>query len=67
MGYIHVRVCTVCDLFSRAAGFELSHWSLTRECLWLLGEQNLSIRSVSEKALQSHEAGKHFILDFTIK
>ena len=26
-----------------------------------------NIRSVSEKAILSHEAGKHFILNFTIK
>ena len=30
----------------------------------VLGKQNLNIRSVSEEALFSHEAGRHFILNF---
>ena len=35
--------------------------------LHLLGNWNWSIRSVSEKAIPSHQAGRHFILIFTIK
>ena len=35
--------------------------------MFYLGKQNWSIRSVSEKAVLSHDAGRHFTLNFTIK
>ena len=46
------------------------HWMVLLPCTkqgLSLGKQNWNIRSVSENAMLSHEAGRHFILDFTIK